>query len=57
MDGWMDVCVSAQDVEVPAQGKAIVLTDIAVAVPHGTYGRVDACICGHEDIGEECSLI
>ncbi|KAF2235075.1 dUTP diphosphatase, partial [Viridothelium virens] len=31
---------SAQDVTVPARGKALVDTDIAIAVPAGTYGRV-----------------
>lgn len=25
---------------VPAKGKAIVPTDISIAVPHGTYGRI-----------------
>ena len=31
---------SAYDVVVPAQGKALVKTDIAVALPQGCYGRV-----------------
>jgi len=31
---------SAQDVVVPARGKLVVLTDLAIAVPEGTYGRV-----------------
>eukprot|EP00048_Salpingoeca_helianthica_P017544 m.237789 g.237789 ORF g.237789 m.237789 type:complete len:147 (-) comp21382_c0_seq1:169-609(-) len=31
---------SAADMVVPAQGKAIVPTDIAIAVPDGYYGRV-----------------
>ncbi len=31
---------SALDVTIPAKGKALVATDIAIAVPEGTYGRV-----------------
>lgn len=31
---------SAQDYTVPAHGKALVLTDIAIKLPRGTYGRV-----------------
>ena len=31
---------SASDITVPAHGKAIVPTDLKVAVPRGTYGRV-----------------
>eukprot|EP00049_Salpingoeca_infusionum_P022524 m.7337 g.7337 ORF g.7337 m.7337 type:complete len:170 (-) comp5235_c0_seq2:267-776(-) len=31
---------SAYDIEIPAQGKAIVKTDIAIAIPDGCYGRV-----------------
>ncbi|EDO46592.1 predicted protein [Nematostella vectensis] len=31
---------SAYDVSIPAQGKALVKTDIAVAIPDGCYGRV-----------------
>lgn len=31
---------SAQDVTIQAQGKAIVPTEISIAVPEGTYGRV-----------------
>eukprot|EP00042_Codosiga_hollandica_P007427 m.17401 g.17401 ORF g.17401 m.17401 type:complete len:184 (+) comp29201_c0_seq1:40-591(+) len=31
---------SAHDVVIPAQGKAIVPTDIAIALPEGCYGRV-----------------
>ena len=31
---------SAQDSSVPARGKALIKTDIAIAVPPGTYGRV-----------------
>ena len=33
---------SAYDGEVPARGKALLKTDLAVAVPPGTYGRVGA---------------
>ena len=39
------ISFSAQDVTVPAQGKAIAPTDIAIAVPEGTYGRVGKCSC------------
>eukprot|EP00729_Bicosta_minor_P008294 gene8294-15172_t len=31
---------SAYDITIPAQGKALVKTDIAIAVPEGHYGRV-----------------
>lgn len=31
---------SAKDLEIPAKGKAIVPTDISIAVPQGCYGRV-----------------
>jgi dUTP pyrophosphatase len=31
---------AADDVTIPAQGKALVKTDIAVALPLGWYGRV-----------------
>ena len=31
---------AAHDAHIPAQGKAIVKTDIAVALPEGWYGRV-----------------
>ena len=31
---------SAHDVTVPAEGKALVKTDLAIAVPDGCYGRV-----------------
>lgn len=31
---------SAEDVEVPARGRAVAKTDIAIAVPYGCYGRV-----------------
>ena len=39
------VCVatliySAHDCIVPAHGKALIPTDLAIAVPEGTYGRV-----------------
>lgn len=34
-----DLC-SAVDVTIPAKGKAVVPTDLAIAVPEGTYGRV-----------------
>lgn len=31
---------AAYDAQIPAQGKALVKTDIAVALPEGWYGRV-----------------
>ena len=31
---------SAHDVTVPAKGKALAKTDLAIAVPEGTYGRI-----------------
>ncbi|KAF2705334.1 dUTP diphosphatase [Pleomassaria siparia CBS 279.74] len=31
---------SARDIVIPARGRAIVATDISIAVPAGTYGRV-----------------
>jgi deoxyuridine 5'-triphosphate nucleotidohydrolase len=34
-----DLC-AAYDGSVPKRGKALLKTDIAIAVPHGTYGRV-----------------
>ncbi|PAA92371.1 hypothetical protein BOX15_Mlig022808g1, partial [Macrostomum lignano] len=34
-----DLC-SAADMSIPSQGKAIVPTDLAVAIPPGCYGRV-----------------
>ena len=34
-----DLC-SAYDGVVPARGKALLKTDVAIAVPPGTYGRV-----------------
>lgn len=37
-----DMC-SAVDGVVPPRGKALFATDIAIAVPSGTYGRVGAC--------------
>ena len=36
--------LSACDVTLPAEGKAIVKTDIAVALPEGCYGRVGTCL-------------
>ena len=37
-----DLCAAYRGV-VPARGKALIKTDIAIAVPPGTYGRVGAC--------------
>lgn len=34
-----DLC-SAHDGVVPARGKALLKTDIAIAMPPGTYGRI-----------------
>jgi hypothetical protein len=31
---------SAYDVTVPAEGKALVQTDISISIPEGCYGRV-----------------
>ena len=36
----MLLCCSAEDVVIPAKGKGIVKTDLAIAIPHGTYARV-----------------
>jgi dUTPase len=36
-----DLCAAYRGV-VPARGKALIKTDIAIAVPPGTYGRVGA---------------
>lgn len=36
-----DLC-SAYDGVVPARGKALLKTDIAIVIPPGTYGRVGA---------------
>ena len=33
-------CRSAEDTVIPARGKGIVKTDLAIAIPHGTYARV-----------------
>ena len=37
-----DLCAAYSGVG-PARGKALIKTDIAIAVPPGTYGRVGAC--------------
>ena len=37
------LCCSAYDVTIPAEGKALVKTDIAIALPEGCYGRVGMC--------------
>lgn len=46
---------SATDVVLPAQGKALVPTDISIAVPEGTYGRVaprsGLAVKHHLDVG------
>jgi hypothetical protein len=34
------VIVSAVEIVVPARGKALVPTDLSVAIPHGTYARI-----------------
>lgn len=34
-----DLC-AAKDASVPARGKALIPTDLAIAVPEGTYGRI-----------------
>ena len=35
---------SAYDSVVPARGKALIKTDLAIAIPEGTYGRVGNCL-------------
>ena len=35
---------SAYDITVPARGKALVKTDIAISIPENTYARVGALI-------------
>ena len=32
--------LSATDMCIPAQDKALIFTDIAVAIPNGCYGRI-----------------
>lgn len=32
--------VSATEIKVPARGKALVPTDLSIAVPEGTYARI-----------------
>lgn len=36
---WL-LFVSAVEIVVPARGKALVPTDLSVAIPHGTYARI-----------------
>ena len=36
----MYIICSAHDGLVPARGKALIPTDLAIVVPSGTYGRV-----------------
>jgi len=36
---WL-LFVSAVETLVPARGKALVPTDLSVAIPHGTYARI-----------------
>lgn len=36
---------SAYDYSIGSMDKAIVKTDIQIAVPHGCYGRVGECFC------------
>lgn len=33
-------CCSATEMKVPARGKALVPTDLSIAVPEGTYARI-----------------
>ena len=45
---------SAYEYTIPAQGKALIKTDLAVAVPEGTYGRVaprSSLAMKHVDVG------
>ena len=39
MWGFYDLC-SATETKVPARGKALVPTDLSIAIPEGTYARV-----------------
>jgi len=36
----MKIVYSAQNLTIPAEGKALVKTDIALAIPDGCYGRI-----------------
>jgi hypothetical protein len=42
--------LSAVEVTVPARGKALVATDLSIAIPEGTYARVGklAAVLDHE---------
>lgn len=39
------ILFSAIDTKVPARGKALVATDLSIAVPEGTYARIGKLIC------------
>ena len=36
----MTIAYSAENLTIPAEGKALVKTDIAMAIPDGCYGRI-----------------
>ena len=39
--GWIVVLVySAVETKVPTRGKALVATDLSIAIPEGTYARI-----------------
>jgi dUTPase len=39
VDGYPYLC-SATETKVPARGKALVPTDLSIAIPEGTYARI-----------------
>jgi hypothetical protein len=41
--------LSAAEVTVPARGKALVPTDLSIAIPEGTYARVGKLAAGLDD--------
>jgi dUTP pyrophosphatase len=40
---YFSLTFSAYDCVVPAKGKFLVKTDLAIAVPDGCYGRIGSC--------------
>ena len=40
LSGWLNITRSAEKKVIPAHGKALVDTQVSIAVPAGTYGRV-----------------
>lgn len=39
------IYVSASEAKVPARGKALINTDLSIAVPPGTYARIGNSAC------------